>query len=53
MELDILMPVTVTITHLIGALIRYVPFHDVLSRKQKRGMLFSYLVLAAIMFLFI
>lgn len=50
MELDILMPVTVTITHLIGALIRYVPFHDVLSRKQKRGMLFSYLVLAAIMF---
>jgi hypothetical protein len=48
--LTILMPVTVTITHLIGALIRYVPFRDVLSKKQKRGMLVSYLVMAAIMF---
>ncbi|WP_297017840.1 sensor histidine kinase [uncultured Dialister sp.] len=50
MDLSILMPVTVTITHLIGVLLRYVPFRDVLSRKQKRGMLVSYLVLAVIMF---
>lgn len=33
MDLSILMPVTVTITHLIGVLLRYVPFRDVLSRK--------------------
>ena len=50
MNLQIALPVAVTITHLIGAFLRYIPFQDVLSRKQKRGMLLSYLAIAAIMF---
>ena len=50
MNLQIAIPVAVTITHLIGAFLRYIPFQDVLSRKQKKGMLLSYLAIAAIMF---
>lgn len=50
MELAFLLTASVTFTHLVGALIRYEPFHNVLSRRTKEKLFWSYMVIAILMF---
>ena len=50
MELAFLLAGSVTFMHLVGALIRYEPFHDVLSRRKKKELFWSYAVIAVLMF---
>lgn len=50
MELAYLLAASVTFTHLVGALLRYEPFHDVLFRRTKVKLFWSYLVIAILMF---
>ena len=50
MELAFLLAGSVTFIHLAGALIRYEPFHDVLSRRKKKELFWSYAVIAVLMF---
>ena len=50
MELAFLLSASVTFTHLVGALIRYEPFHDVLSRRQKKELFWSFTLIAIVMF---
>ena len=50
MELAFLLSASVTFTHLVGALIRYEPFHDVLSSRKKKELFWSYLFIAVLMF---